>query len=79
MEPIKAPKTLKVYQLIKQTGLNLSGSGSGTTGLGVGFYATLQEAEHNRTLELLKDTTSGNSKPKWHVFELELPNPAYEE
>lgn len=79
MEPIKAPKTLTVYQLIKQNGLNLSGSGTGTAGLGVGFYSTLQEAEHNRTLELLKDTTSGNSKPKWHVFELELPNPAYEE
>jgi hypothetical protein len=78
VEPIKAPKTLKVYQLIKQTGLNFSYSGVGAT-LGVGFYATLQEAEHNRTLELLKDTTSGNSKPQWHVFELEFPNPAYEE
>jgi hypothetical protein len=79
MEPIKAPKTLKVYQLIKQTGLNLSGSGLGTNGLGVGFYSTLQEAEHNRTMELLKDTTSSSIKPRWHVFELELPNPAYEE
>jgi hypothetical protein len=78
VEPIKAPKTLKVYQLIKQTGLNFSYGGTGAT-LGVGFYSTLHEAEHNRTLELLKDTTSGNSKPKWHVFELEFPNPAYEE
>jgi hypothetical protein len=56
-----------------------SGSGSGTTGLGVGFYSTLQEAEHNRTMELLKDTTTGINKPRWHIWELDIPNPAYEE
>ena len=80
MEPIKPPKTLKLYQLIKQTGMTFaSGGGSGGQSYGIGFYSTLQEAEHNRTVELLKDTASGTSKPKWHVFELEFPNPAYEE
>ena len=79
MEPIKPPKTIKIYQLIRQTGMMFSGSGSGTTGLGVGFYSTLQEAEHNRTMELLKDTTTGINKPRWHIWELDIPNPAYEE
>lgn len=79
MEPIKPPKTLKVYQLIRQTGMNFTYGGSGTPTFGVGFYSTLQEAEHNRTLEALKDTTTGINKPRWHVFELEFPNPVYEE
>ena len=76
MEPIKPPKIIKVYQLIRQTGMTFSATGSGTSGLGVGFYSSLQEAEHNRTMELLKDTTVGN-KPKWHIWELDVPNPAY--
>lgn len=80
MEPLKPPKTIKLYQLIKQTGMSFSNGGmSSSQGYGVGFYATLQEAEQNRTAELLKDTTSGSAKPKWHVFELEFPNPAYTE
>lgn len=78
MEPIKAPKTLRVYQLIKQSGMNFTYTGSGTSGMGIGFYASLQEAEHNRTLEVLKDTTVG-VKPHFHVFEIQVPNPAYEE
>jgi hypothetical protein len=70
---------MKVYQLVRQTGLNFTTTGSGSgTSLGVGFYYTLQEAEHNRTLEVLKDTTTG-TKPKFHVFEIEVPNPAYQE
>jgi len=79
MEPIAPPKTIKIYQLIRQTGMTFSSTGSGTAGLGVGFYSTLQEAEQNRTMELLKDTTSGINKPKWHVWELDIPNPAYQE
>ena len=79
MEPIKPPKSIKIYQLVKQTGMSFSYGGSGSAGLGLGFYATQQEAEHNRTVEVLKDTTTGASKPKWHIWELEVPNPAYEE
>jgi hypothetical protein len=79
MEPIKPPRTMKVFQLVRQTGLNFStvGSGAGIS-LGMGFYPTLQEAEHNRTIEVLKDTTPG-AKPRFHVFELEVPNPVYQE
>jgi hypothetical protein len=82
MEPIKPPKTIKIYQLIKQTGMSFTNAGVGSSAsasLGIGFYPTLPEAEQNRTMEVLKDTTSGINKPKWHVFELEFPNPAYEE
>jgi len=79
VEPIKPPKTIKIYQLIRQTGMTFGSTGSGTSGLGVGFYSTLSEAEQNRTMELLKDTTSGINKPKWHIWELDIPNPAYEE
>jgi len=78
VEPIKPPKIIKVYQLVKQSGMALSYGGSGSSGLGVGFYSTQQEAEHNRTLETLKDTTTG-PKPKWHIWELDIPNPAYTE
>ena len=77
MEPIKAPKVIKVYQLVRQTGLSLMPTGtSGTQQLGIGFYISQQEAEYNRTAEILK--LSSGSKDRFHIFELELPNPAYE-
>ena len=81
MESIKPPKTFKVYTLIKQTGASFtytSGSSNSVT-LGMGFFTTLQEAEHTRTVEVLKDTSTGPTKPKFHIFELEMPNPVYEE
>ena len=79
MGPISPPKTMRVFQLVKQTGLSFTTvGGSSGVSLGLGFYSTLQEAEHNRTVEVLKDTTSG-VKPQFHVFELEVPNPAYHE
>lgn len=77
MEPIKPPKTIKVYQLVKQSGMSLTYGGSGSVGLGLGFYSTQHEAEHNRTLEVLKDTS--HPKPRWHIWELDVPNPAYTE
>lgn len=80
MESIKAPRVLKIYQLMRQTGMSFSTAAVvSPTNLGSGIFPTLQEAEHNRTLEVLKDTTSGISKPRWHIFELEVPNPAYQE
>ncbi len=82
MEALKPPKTLKVYTLIKQSGATFSYSSGSTTpnlNIGVGFYLSKEEAEHTRTLEVLKDTTTGVNKPKWHVFELEFPNPIHEE
>ena len=80
MEPLKPPQTFKVYTVIKQTGLALSyvySSGSPAINFGAGFYGTRDEAEKARTYELLKDTT--DPKPKYHVFELDIPNPVYQE
>jgi hypothetical protein len=83
MESLPIPKTLKVYQLLKMTGAYISGVSASTPNslsMGIGFYLSLQEAEHMRTLEILKDTTAaGLTKPTWHIFELEFPNPAYTE
>lgn len=80
MEPLIPPKTFKVYTLIKQTGLLMNYvyvAGTAHVQFGPGFYATRDEAEHSRTLELLKDTATPRSH--YHVFELEIPNPAYQE
>lgn len=84
MEGIKQPKTLKFYQLLRvstKAGLNISYCGTSPTTasgyVGLGFYTTLQEAEHNRTLEVLRDTDGAYNS--YHVFELEFPNPAYRE
>jgi hypothetical protein len=78
MEPIAPPRTVKVYQLLKQNGTYLMNVGvSGPITWGLGFYNTLQEAEHNRTIELLKNTDT--PKPQYHIFELDIPNPAYKE
>lgn len=80
MEAIKPPRTLKVYQLIKmstKSTFNFSTAGvSPSSGyIGSGFYRTLDEAEHNRTMETLKNTDGDT----YHVFELEFPNPVYKE
>jgi hypothetical protein len=78
MEPLNPPKTFKVYTLIKQTGLMMNYVYVPSTAhaqFGPGFYATRDEAELSRTLELLKETTGS----KYHVFELEIPNPVYQE
>ena len=79
MESLKPPKTFKVYALIKQSGLSLSyvyGAGSSVV-YGAGFYQSQQEAEQYRTLEILSDTA--DPRPNYHVFELEIPNPVYQE
>jgi hypothetical protein len=78
MEPIAPPKTIKIYQLLKQSGAYLSNTGAASVlTWGIGFYTTLVEAEQNRTMELLKNTDA--VKPQYHIFELDLPNPAYKE
>ena len=80
MEPLKPPATYKVYTVIKQTGLSMNYvyvSMQSSINYGSGFYGTRHEAEQVRTFELLKETTV--RKPKFHVFELEVPNPAYQE
>lgn len=84
MQSLVPPKLLKYYQLVRmstKTGLSISSCGTvpagGANYIGSGIYTTLQEAEHNRTLELLKDPDAGYNT--YHVFELEFPNPAYKE
>lgn len=75
MKSIPIPETLTVYALVKQTGLtfNIAGYSSSTPSIGFGFYMSMQEAEHHRTLEILKDETNS----MYHVFPLEVPNPAF--
>jgi hypothetical protein len=81
MDSIKPPKTLKYYQLLRmstKSGLNITSCGSTASGnnyVGIGMYLTLQDAEHNRTMETLKDTDAAYNT--YHIFELEFPNPAH--
>ena len=80
MEPLPVPKRLKIYMLLCQNGMNFAttgASGSSSNYIGHGFYLSRQEAEHSRTLEYLKATT--DSFKKLHIFELDIPNPAYNE
>ena len=82
MEPIRPPRTIKIYQLLRmatKNNLNIGSCGSAPSAnyIGTGMYMTLQEAEHNRTLETLKDTDGGYNS--YHIFELEFPNPVYKE
>jgi hypothetical protein len=82
MESIKPPKTVKFYQLMKMSTknnftINSCGTVPSANYIGTGVYLTLQEAEHNRTLETLKDTDGGYNS--YHIFELEFPNPVYKE
>ena len=80
MESLKPPRTLKFYQLINmsaKSGLYFSTVAGSSSLLGTGIHHTLHEAEHQRTLEILKDLDGvANS---YHIFELEFPNPAYRE
>lgn len=75
MKPEFPPDTVKIYQLIKRPADQFyfmsSGTTSPTNSIGVGFYSTRQEAEHQRTLEVLKCKT----EDEFYVFELEIPNP----
>jgi hypothetical protein len=79
LEPLPVPERLKIYMLLQQNGMNFATTGSTVSGsnyIGYGFYLTRQEAEHSRTLEHLKATPT-DSFNKLHIFELDIPNPAY--
>jgi len=81
MEPLKPPKTLKVYMLLKRNGMSHTTVASSTMinsmSLGSGFFMSQHDAEMYRTMELLKLQPSDNSE--FFIFELELPNPVYKE
>lgn len=81
MEPLKPPKTIKYYQLLRRTGIALSNVVSNSmingTSLGSGFFMSQHDAEMHRTVEILKLSPTDNSD--FFIFELELPNPVYKE
>lgn len=75
MEGIPIPKTLTIYSLVKQTGMNFTYGGfSSSSSLGIGFFLSEKDAEYQRTMEILKDEGS-----QYHIFPLTVPNPAYKE
>lgn len=75
MKPEFPPETITIYQLIKrpveQFYFMSAGTTSSTNSIGIGFYSTRQEAEHQRTLEVLRC----KSADEFYLFELEIPNP----
>ena len=81
MEPLKPPKTVKVYQLLRRSGLQHSTVAPSIVvnglSLGPGFFLTQHDAEMHRTMEILKLTSTDNAE--FFIFELELPNPVYKE
>lgn len=79
MEPLPIPKTITVYILVKQSGAMLNYIGAaynGNTCMGYGFFLNRMDAEHQRTIELLKEENQG---VQIHMFELTIPNPVYKE
>lgn len=75
MKPEFPPETVKIYQLIKRNAdqfyFSNAGMASGTNSIGIGFYLTRDDAEHQRTMEVLKSKTAD----EYYVFELEISNP----
>jgi hypothetical protein len=62
--------------LLQQSTTSMYFSSTGvasTPSMGSGIYATRDEAEKARTVALLSDKNGS----LFHVFELEVPNPAY--
>jgi len=76
MKPLGAPEYLTIYMLLQQSTTSMYFMATGTPStpsMGSGIYATRDQAEQARTLALLSD----KSDNIFHVFELEVPNPAY--
>ncbi len=73
-KPLPAPESIKVFMLLKQSnGLFLYPTGSSSNGLSSGFFLTREDAEKVRLMEVL----GNEGKDKFHIFELEIPNPIY--
>lgn len=76
MKPLDAPEFLTIYMLLSQSTSSMYFSPSGVANgasMGSGIYATRDEAEKARTIAILSD----KSNTIFHVFELEVPNPAH--
>jgi hypothetical protein len=76
MEPKPIPKNNIIYMMIYQLpgSVTYSAAGPGSNGLGSGFYLNERDAEHQRTIELLK-----NPSNTYLIYELTVPNPAYKQ
>ena len=76
MKPLAAPEFLIIYMLMQQSTGSMYFTPAGvasTPSMGSGIYATRNQAEQARTVAILSD----KSNNIYHVFELEVPNPAY--
>lgn len=76
MKPLDPPQFLHIYMLLQQSTSSMYFSSTGvasTPSMGSGIYSTRDEAEKARTVALLSDKNNS----LFHVFELEVPNPAY--
>jgi len=75
-KPLLVEPFIKVYMLLKQDGLYLYPAGfDANNNMGSGFFPTQNVAELMRTKELLAQKP--DSTTQYHIFELEIPNPAY--
>lgn len=64
--------------LLRQDGTYLNPAGyDANAGLGSGFFITQSDAEMYRTKELLGQKP--DSTAKYHIYEIEIPNPAYKD
>lgn len=78
MRPLPVEPFIKVYMLLCQNGTYLNVTGFDPNGgIGSGFFITRGDAEMYRTKELLGQKT--DSTNKYHIYEIEIPNPAYTE
>lgn len=76
MKPIPPSPYVSVFMLLKQSATTLTPIGLYTgPNMGAGIYPTLQAAEQQRLVEVL---ASSSPASKFLIFELEIPNPAYE-
>ena len=74
MKPELPPETIKVYALIRRTEMLFSYCGqSSTQNVGFGFFINREEAELQRTIEVLRKKDTEPSE--FYIFELEVPNP----
>lgn len=77
MKPLEAPPSLNIYMLMSQSSTSFYFTPAAVSGMtstiGTGMYHTREEAEKARTLAILSDKANNI----FHVYELEVPNPAY--
>ena len=77
MRPMPVEPFLKVYLLLRQNGTYLSPTGyDSSAGLGNGFFLSRADAEMVRTREIL--ALKSDNTDKFHIYEIEIPNPAHQ-